>query len=120
MKIIAPLALTAALLAACSGGDDAASGNETGAQPQAQGPLVSSSEAPRNEALDTEADGETGQTPGANSFTEAQAREAFTKAGYTGLSQVMQNEQGLWTATGTLNGQSTQVSLDYRGTVVAR
>lgn len=116
MKIIAPLAITAALLAACSGGDDAASDT----QQEAQGPVVSSSESPRNDALDTDPGGETGQTPGASSFTEDQAREAFANAGYTGLTNVMQDEQGLWTATGTLNGQSTQVSLDYRGAVVAR
>lgn len=120
MKIIAPLAATAALLAACSGSDDTASGPGTGAEEQAQGPAVASSEAPRNEAIDTDAGGETGQTPGASSFTEDQAREAFEKAGYTGLTQVMQDDQGLWTATGTRNGQSVQVSMDYRGTVVAR
>lgn len=123
MKIIAPLALTAALLAACSGGEDASPETETGAttaSQTAESPMNSGADQPANAAIDSSPMTDAGQTPGANSFTEEQAREAFEKAGYTGLTQVMKNDQGLWTATGTLNGQSTQVSLDYRGAVVTR
>jgi hypothetical protein len=121
MKALIPLAAVAALLAACGGGEDASTETETGgsmASQSAEAPAASGSDQPANAAIDTTPMTDAGQTPGANSFTEEQAREAFEKAGYTGLTQLTKNDQGLWTATGTLNGQSAQVSLDYRGAVV--
>ena len=61
--------------------------------------------------------GETTQTAGANSFTENQARGAIEKAGYSNVSALMQNEQGVWTGKGTRNGAETTVSVDYKGAV---
>src|SRR5688572_12716886 len=75
------LAAVAALLAACGGKSDdpaEAQGDTTA------GPAVSSSEEPRNEAVDTTpTTGDQGQTPGANSFTQDQAKGAIESAGYT-------------------------------------
>ena len=121
-KMIRPLlgvALAAGLLAACGGGNDAAEGDNT------QGPAVSGSEAPRNEAVDTSpatptAPGEAAQTPGANSFTEAQARGHIEAAGYTGVGTLTQNEQGMWQGQATKDGQSVNVSVDYKGAVTAQ
>lgn len=119
MKTLLPLAAVAAVLAACGG--QQSSDQPAEAEAQTEGPAVSSSETPRNDAIDTSpTSGDTGQTPGANSFTEEQAREAIEQAGYTGVTNLTQDAQGLWTATATRNGQSAQVSLDYRGAVVAR
>ena len=90
-------------------------------QPEAdrtEGPAVSAPEAPANTAVDTTpTTGETTQTAGANSFTENQARGAIEKAGYSNVSALMQNEQGVWTGKGTRNGAETTVSVDYKGAV---
>ncbi len=105
----------AALLAACggSGGESKqAEGDNT------QGPAVSGSEEPRNAAVDTTpTTGDTGQTPGANSFTEGQAKGAIESAGYTNVGALTQNEQGVWQGTATKDGAQAQVSVDYKGAV---
>ena len=105
----------AALLAAC-GDNDAAP--ETG---PVEGPAVSSSETPRNPAVDTADTSQQGAlTPGANSFTEGQAREAIERQGYTDVGALSQNDQGVWSATATRNGAQATVSVDYKGVVSAQ
>lgn len=56
---------------------------------------------------------------GANSFTQAQARGRFAKAGYTGLSGLTKHD-GLWQATATKGGKQSTVMLDYKGNITAR
>ncbi|MDO8410112.1 MAG: hypothetical protein Q7S93_08625 [Phenylobacterium sp.] len=115
LKSILTLTATAALLAACGNNDQAADADRT------EGPMVSASEAPRNEAVDTEpTTGDAGQTPGANSFTEAQARGAIEKAGYTEVGALTQNAEGMWQGTAMQSGAPVQVSVDYRGEVVTQ
>ncbi len=112
MKSILSLTAVAALLAACGGQDNTAETDNT------QGPAVSTSEAPRNDAVNTDpnmADGAV--TPGASSFTEGQARSAIEDAGYTEVGPLTQNEQGVWMATAQRDGASVEVSVDYRGAV---
>lgn len=112
IKSILSLTAVAALLAACGGQDDSADIDNT------QGPVVSTSEAPRNEAVNTDpnmADG--ALTPGASSFTEGQARSAIESAGYTEVSALTQDAQGVWTGTAQRDGAQAQVSVDYRGAV---
>lgn len=114
-NIVAVAALAAALLAACSGGGG--EGQKAEAD-QTQGPAVSSSEEPRNAAVDTTpTTGDAGQTPGANSFTEGQARGAIESAGYTNVGALTQNEQGVWQGAATKDGAQSQVSVDYKGAV---
>jgi hypothetical protein len=114
-KTILSLAATAALLAACGGGGD------EGGQAQGDttaGPVVSSSETPRNPAVDTTpTTGDQGQTPGANSFTEGQARGAIESAGYTDVGTLTQNAQGLWQGQASKGGAQVNVSVDYKGAV---
>ncbi len=64
------------------------------------------------------------QNPGApvagkNSFTEAQATERFTEAGYTDVSGLMLDDKGVWQAKGMKDGKSMALSLDYQGNIVA-
>jgi hypothetical protein len=111
MKTLVTLVAAAGLLAACGGGDKA------GAD-RTEGPVVSASEAPRNDAVDTTpTTGETAQTPGANSFTEAQARSAIEGAGYTAVGALTQDAQGVWQGKATKGGAETTVSVDYKGAV---
>lgn len=58
-------------------------------------------------------------TPGANSFTEAQARSAIEAAGYTGVGALTQDANGVWSGTAAKDGVQTKVSVDYKGAVSA-
>ena len=112
IKPIIALAATAAFLAACG------SNEETG---PVEGPAVAASESPRNEAVDTTENAQNAAlTPGANSFTEAQAREAIEKQGYTAVGTLSQDANGIWSAPATREGAQTTVSVDYKGVVTAQ
>ena len=56
---------------------------------------------------------------GANSFTEGQARSRIESNGFTNLSDLKKDDQGIWRATATKDGKSHTVSVDYQGNVVA-
>jgi Peptidase propeptide and YPEB domain len=55
--------------------------------------------------------------PGANSFTEAEARSRIERAGYTSVSDLKKDDQGIWRGTAMKNGKSVKVSLDYKGNI---
>ncbi|MCC6471062.1 MAG: hypothetical protein IT563_22285 [Alphaproteobacteria bacterium] len=57
---------------------------------------------------------------GANSFTEAQARDRIVNAGYSDVSGLRKDEQGIWRGTAKKNGAQASVAVDYRGNVVAQ
>lgn len=106
------LAASTLLLAAC--------GDKGADQGQVEGPVVSESEAPRNPAVDMNANAsDAALTPGANSFTEAQARSAIEKQGYTSIGTLSQDTQGIWSAMATKDGAQFKVSVDYKGVVSA-
>lgn len=56
-------------------------------------------------------------TPGANSFTEAQARSWLEEAGYTEVSGLAQSEDGIWRGHARRNGTTVNVAIDYKGTI---
>lgn len=58
-------------------------------------------------------------TEGANSFTERQARERLTKAGYT-VSSLTKNEEGVWMGSATKSGKPVKVGLDFKGNITVR
>ena len=57
---------------------------------------------------------------GANSFTEAQAKSRIEKAGYTNVSSLSKDKDGIWKGTASKGGTSVVVALDYQGNVVAK
>jgi ABC-type transport system substrate-binding protein len=57
--------------------------------------------------------------PGENSFTEDQARERMEEAGYTDVTGLKLDDQGIWRATAMKDGKSVTVTLDYQGNVTA-
>jgi hypothetical protein len=64
----------------------------------------------------------TGQNPGApvagkNSFTEDQAKSRIEAAGYTDVTGLKLDDQGVWRATAKKDGKDTGVSLDFQGNV---
>ena len=56
---------------------------------------------------------------GRNSFTEAQARGRIAKGGYTGVSQLTKDGNGVWQGTAMKDGAKVGVWLDYKGNVTA-
>ncbi|MCA0015722.1 DUF4142 domain-containing protein [Mesorhizobium sp. B292B1B] len=67
----------------------------------------------------TNAPNAAGLVPGANSFTETQAKSRIEDAGYSNVSKLAKDDQGIWRGQATKSGQSVAVGLDYQGNVVA-
>jgi opacity protein-like surface antigen len=55
--------------------------------------------------------------PGANSFTEGQAKSKIEAAGYTGVTGLKKDDNGVWTGTATQGGKQVNVKLDFQGNV---
>ncbi len=58
--------------------------------------------------------------PGANSFTEGQARSRIEAQGFSNVTELRKDDQGIWRGKAMRNGQSVGVAIDYRGTVQAQ
>lgn len=54
---------------------------------------------------------------GKNSFTETQAKSRLQKAGYTDITGLKLDDQGVWRATAKKSGKTAGVSLDFQGNV---
>lgn len=55
--------------------------------------------------------------PGANSFTEGQAKSKIESQGYTNVSSLKKDDKGIWTGTATKSGNKVNVRLDFQGNV---
>jgi len=62
---------------------------------------------------------ETPPLPGANSFTEGQAKDRMEEAGFTQVSNLKKDDNGIWRASAMKDGKQVSVALDFRGNVVA-
>ncbi len=62
----------------------------------------------------------TAPVAGANSFTEAQAKDRIEKAGYSEVKDLKKDDSGIWMAAGMKDGKAVMVALDYQGNVVAK
>lgn len=62
----------------------------------------------------------TAPVAGANSFTEAQAKDRIEKAGFTDVKVLKKDDNGIWMASGTKDGKAVNIALDYQGNVVAK
>jgi hypothetical protein len=58
--------------------------------------------------------------PGANSFTEGQARSRIEAHGFSNVSDLHRDDQGIWRGRAMRNGQSVNVMLDYKGDVASQ
>lgn len=58
--------------------------------------------------------------PGANSFTEGQARSRIEAAGFSNVTELQKDDQGIWRGRGMRNGQQVGVALDFTGAVTSR
>jgi hypothetical protein len=57
---------------------------------------------------------------GANSFTEAQAKDRAMAAGLTSVSSLVKDGDGIWRGTAMKDGKSTNVAIDFKGNVVSQ
>jgi len=61
--------------------------------------------------------GPVGVSKGANSFTEAQARDRLRKQGYAQISALTKDQDGVWRGSAFRNGHQVHVGLDYKGNI---
>ena len=61
----------------------------------------------------------TAPVPGANSFTEDQAKGRIQDAGFSDVSKLAKDDQGIWRGQANKDGKNTTVAVDYQGNVVA-
>jgi hypothetical protein len=88
---------------------------------QDQSSPAASSEAPANPAVKSPDD--TAAAPlakGHNSFTKSQAVSRIRKAGYSQVTGLALDADGLWQASAMRGGQPVKVALDYKGDVAVQ
>ena len=56
--------------------------------------------------------------PGANSFTESQAKARIEQQGYVNVTGLAKDSEGVWRGTATKDGRSHNVAIDFRGNIV--
>ena len=57
---------------------------------------------------------------GANSFTEGQAKSRIETNGYSNVSNLRKDDQGVWRGKANKAGKSVDVSVDFQGNVTPR
>ena len=75
------------------------------------------------EACKSDAYAERANDPGAplkgsNSFTEGQAKDRAIAHGVESVADLKKDDDGIWRGTGTQNGKTVQIAVDYKGNVV--
>lgn len=82
----------------------------------AQNPPAQSS--PNNSAVNTK-DQNNSNAPvaGRNSFTEGQAKSRLEDAGFSNVSGLQKDDNGVWRGKASKDGKQTDVSLDFQGNV---
>ncbi|PZN94422.1 MAG: hypothetical protein DCF30_20300 [Hyphomicrobiales bacterium] len=58
--------------------------------------------------------------PGANSFTEGQAKSRLEANGYTAVTDLKKDDNGVWKGSAMNSGAKVAVSVDYRGNIVRK
>jgi hypothetical protein len=98
------IVLTTAAIGLCA---SMAFAQDMPAQPGPQNPAVKSMDQ-NNSAM---------PVTGANSFTMGEAKSRIEAKGYTNVTELRKDQNGVWRAMAALNGKSGPVSIDYQGNV---
>jgi hypothetical protein len=89
-----------------------------GAPSWAQNPPAT--DRPNNNAINSSGQSNSDKpVSGANSFTEGQAKSKIEDAGYTNVTSLKKDDNGVWRGKANKGGSSTDVSLDFQGNVNA-
>jgi hypothetical protein len=54
---------------------------------------------------------------GASSFTEAQVKSRLEAAGYTNVTELRKDEQGIWRGKAMKDGRQVNVGVDFKGNI---
>jgi len=57
---------------------------------------------------------------GANSFTESQAKSRIEGAGFSNVSGLVKDKDGIWRGKASKAGATVDVGLDYQGNIVSK
>jgi hypothetical protein len=57
--------------------------------------------------------------PGANSFTEGQAKSRIEANGFSNVSALQKDADGVWRGKAMKNGASVSVGMDFQGNIVS-
>jgi hypothetical protein len=76
--------------------------------------------APANPAVATPGPSAIMPAPGANSFTEVQAKTRLETQGFSAVSPLTKDKDGIWRGTASKAGRSMSVAVDYQGNIVER
>jgi putative membrane protein len=57
---------------------------------------------------------------GANSFTEGQAKDRAASHGFTNVSALTKDGDGIWRGTAQMDGKAVNLAVDYKGNVVGQ
>ena len=91
----------------------------TGADAQSQNPPANN--APQNSAINSSDSSNrqaTAPVAGRNSFTEGEAKSRIEKMGFSNVSNLKRDDNGVWRGRATKDGKTVDVSLDYQGNVI--
>ncbi|MGO4741284.1 PepSY domain-containing protein [Bosea sp. 2KB_26] len=58
--------------------------------------------------------------PGANSFTESQAKSRLEANGYSQIGPLTKDADGVWKGSATHGGATVNVTVDYRGNITRK
>src|ERR1700750_2746322 len=73
---------------------------------------------PNNNAINSAAQNNSdAPVAGRNSFTEGQAKSKIEDAGYTSVTELKKDDNGVWRGKASKDGSSTAVSVDFQGNV---
>ncbi|MBR0868991.1 hypothetical protein JQ633_01370 [Bradyrhizobium tropiciagri] len=75
---------------------------------------------PSNKAVNSSSDNNSNApVAGRNSFTEGQAKTRIEAAGYSAVSDLKKDDNGVWRGKATKGSRQTEVSVDFQGNVNA-
>lgn len=75
--------------------------------------------APADPAVNAAVSAPAAPEAGANSFTEGQARSRLEANGYTSVTGLVKDPQGIWRAKAMKDGKAMDVALDFKGVIAA-
>lgn len=79
---------------------------------------IPAQQGPANPAVKTtDQNNSSAPVAGANSFTKSEARSQIIAKGYTHVTHLRKDANGVWRGTATKDGQTGPISVDYQGNV---
>ena len=86
----------------------------------AQQPVPAAKE-PQNNAINTSKTPQPAQpVAGRNSFTEGEAQSRIKDKGFTDVTDLQKDNDGVWRGKASKDGKQVSVSVDYQGNVIAK